>query len=96
MLARRLTTILLAMTLPEALDTARIPRVENRTSGRTALTTQPYGGGLFDSRAMSTGNGSYGYAVRGEFHVSRRNAPTSRKPRPCLGLLSRDFATLHI
>jgi magnesium chelatase family protein len=42
MLARRLTTILPAMTLPEALDTTRIPRVAGRTGGRTALgTTRP-------------------------------------------------------
>jgi hypothetical protein len=42
MLARRLTTILPAMTLPEALDTTRIPRVAGRTGARTAVvTTRP-------------------------------------------------------
>jgi magnesium chelatase family protein len=42
MLARRLTAILPAMTLPEALDTTRIPRVAGRTGARTALvTTRP-------------------------------------------------------
>jgi magnesium chelatase family protein len=37
MLARRLTTILPAMTLAEALETARIHRVAGLTGGRTAL-----------------------------------------------------------
>ena len=42
MLARRLTTILPAMTLGEALDTMRIHRVVGRTGDRTALvTTRP-------------------------------------------------------
>jgi magnesium chelatase family protein len=42
MLARRLTTILPAMTLAEALETTRIPRVADRTGARTALvTTRP-------------------------------------------------------
>jgi magnesium chelatase family protein len=42
MLARRLTTILPAMTLAEAIDTTRIPRVAGRTSARTAwVTTRP-------------------------------------------------------
>jgi magnesium chelatase family protein len=39
MLARRLTTILLAMTLAEAIETARIHSGAGRTSGRTALIT---------------------------------------------------------
>jgi magnesium chelatase family protein len=43
MLARRLTTILPAMTLAEAMETTRIPRVAGRTSNRTALvTTRPF------------------------------------------------------
>src|SRR5262245_27000422 len=43
MLARRLTTILPAMTLPEAIDTTRIHRVAGRTGDRTALvTTRPF------------------------------------------------------
>jgi magnesium chelatase family protein len=43
MLARRLTTILLAMTLPEALETTRIHRVAGLTGARTALvTTRPF------------------------------------------------------
>jgi magnesium chelatase family protein len=37
MLARRLTTILPAMTLPEALETTRIHRVAGRTGARPAL-----------------------------------------------------------
>jgi magnesium chelatase family protein len=41
-LARRLTTILPAMTLPEALDTTRIHRVAGLTGDRTAfVTTRP-------------------------------------------------------
>jgi magnesium chelatase family protein len=39
MLARRLTTILPAMTLAEALETARIHRVAGLTGARTALAT---------------------------------------------------------
>jgi magnesium chelatase family protein len=42
MLARRLTTILPAMTLAEALDTTRIHRVAGRTGERAAfVTTRP-------------------------------------------------------
>jgi magnesium chelatase family protein len=42
MLARRLTTILPAMTLAEAIETTRIHRVAGLTSDRTALvTTRP-------------------------------------------------------
>jgi magnesium chelatase family protein len=39
MLARRLTTILPAMTLAEAIETTRIHRVPGLTSERTALVT---------------------------------------------------------
>src|ERR671914_1710732 len=43
MLAQRLTTILPAMTLPEAIDTTRIHRVAGLTGARTALvTTRPF------------------------------------------------------
>jgi magnesium chelatase family protein len=43
MLARRLTTILPAMTLAEAIETTRIHRVAGRTGDRTALvTTRPF------------------------------------------------------
>jgi hypothetical protein len=41
MLAHRLTTILPAMTLPEALETTRIHSVAGRTGDRTALVTTP-------------------------------------------------------
>jgi magnesium chelatase family protein len=39
MLARRLTTILPAMALPDALDTTRIHRVAGRTGACTAVVT---------------------------------------------------------
>jgi magnesium chelatase family protein len=43
MLARRLTTILPAMTLAEALETTRIPRVAGLTGDRAAwVTTRPF------------------------------------------------------
>jgi magnesium chelatase family protein len=43
MLARRLTTILPAMTLPEAIETTRTHRVAGLTGDRTALvTTRPF------------------------------------------------------
>jgi magnesium chelatase family protein len=43
MLARRLTTILPDLILPEALDTSRIHRVAGLTRDRTALvTTHPF------------------------------------------------------
>src|SRR5262245_2343379 len=43
MLARRLTTILPAMTLAEALETTRLHRVAGLTGDRTALvTTRPF------------------------------------------------------
>jgi Magnesium chelatase, subunit ChlI len=38
-LARRLTTIVPAMSLAEALETTRIPRVSERTGARTAVVT---------------------------------------------------------
>jgi magnesium chelatase family protein len=61
MLARRLTTILPALTLPEALETTRIHCVASYTGARTAVvTTRPRSGGLCGSIAMSTGNGIYG------------------------------------
>jgi magnesium chelatase family protein len=41
MLARRLTTILLAMMLPAALETTRIHSVAGRTGARTAFTARP-------------------------------------------------------
>jgi magnesium chelatase family protein len=42
MLARRLTTILPAMTLPKAIETTRIHSVAGRTGARTAVvTTRP-------------------------------------------------------
>jgi magnesium chelatase family protein len=42
MLARRLTTILPAMTLAESIETMRLPRVAGRTGARTAwVTIQP-------------------------------------------------------
>jgi magnesium chelatase family protein len=43
--ARRLTTVLPAMRLAEALETTRIHRVAGRTGDRTALgTTRPFRG----------------------------------------------------
>jgi Magnesium chelatase, subunit ChlI len=43
MLARRLTTILPALTLAEAIETTRIHRVAGLTGGRTAVvTTRPF------------------------------------------------------
>jgi magnesium chelatase family protein len=43
MLARRLTTMLPAMSLAEALETTRIHSVAGRTDGRTAVvTTRPF------------------------------------------------------
>jgi magnesium chelatase family protein len=39
MLARRLTTILPAMTLAEAIETTRLHRVAGRTGDRTAFVT---------------------------------------------------------
>jgi magnesium chelatase family protein len=39
MLARRLTTILPALTLPDAIETARIHRVAGLTGDRTAVVT---------------------------------------------------------
>jgi magnesium chelatase family protein len=60
MLARRLTTILPALTLPEAIETTRIHRVADLTGTHRALvTTRPFRGGLYYSIVMHTGNGSY-------------------------------------
>jgi Magnesium chelatase, subunit ChlI len=66
MLARRLTTILPAMTLAEAIETTRIHRVAGLTGDRRALvTTRPFRGGLYYAIVMHTGNGSDDEAVRG-------------------------------
>jgi predicted ATPase with chaperone activity len=43
MLARRLTTILPAMSLAEAIETTRIPRVADRTGDCAALTVAHLG-----------------------------------------------------
>jgi magnesium chelatase family protein len=60
-LARRLTTILPAMTLAEAIETTRIHSIAGRTGDRMALvTTRPDRCSLCSSIAMRTGNGRYG------------------------------------
>jgi magnesium chelatase family protein len=70
MLARRLTTILPAMTLAEAIETTRIHRVAGLTGDRTALVTNWRNrSGLCSSIAMRTGNGSYDFAIRGWHHI---------------------------
>jgi predicted ATPase with chaperone activity len=70
MLARRLTTILPAVTLADPFNTTRIHRAAGLSSGRTPLiTTRPFRGGLCYSIAMSTGHSSDGYAVRGRRHI---------------------------
>jgi predicted ATPase with chaperone activity len=69
MRARRLTTILPAMTLAKAMETTRIHRVAGLTGDRTTLvTTRPDRGSLCSSIATRTGNGSYDYAIRGWGH----------------------------
>jgi hypothetical protein len=69
MLARRLTTTSLAMALAEAIEATRSHRVAGLTGDRTVLvTTRPCRGGFCYSIAMSTGNSSYGYAVRERHH----------------------------
>jgi magnesium chelatase family protein len=51
MLARRLTTILPAMTLAEAIETTRIHRAAGLTGARTALvTTRPFRAPITPSR----------------------------------------------
>jgi predicted ATPase with chaperone activity len=70
MLARRLTTILPAMTLAEAIENTRIHSVAGLTGERTALVTnRPNRGSLCSSITMRTGNGSYDWAIRGESHI---------------------------
>ena len=57
--ARRLTTILPAMTLGEAIETTRFHRVAGRTGACTALvTTRRDRSSLESSMTMRTGNGS--------------------------------------
>ena len=69
-LARRLTTILPAMRLADAIETTRLHHVAGLTGGRTTLvTTRPYRGGLCYTIAMRTGNGGYAEAVRGRRHI---------------------------
>jgi predicted ATPase with chaperone activity len=66
MLARRLTTILPAMTLAEAIETTCIHRVAGVTGDRTAVVTNRRDrSSLCSSIATRTGNGSYDFAIRG-------------------------------
>ena len=59
MLARRLTTIVLALSLAEALETTRMHRVAGRTGAHmTLVTRRPDRGSLCSSLAMRTGNGT--------------------------------------
>jgi magnesium chelatase family protein len=59
MLARRLTIILPAMSLAEAIETTRIHRVAGRTGAHmTLVTRRPDRGRLCSSITMRTGNGS--------------------------------------
>ena len=59
MLARRLTTIMPAITLSEALDTNRIHSIAGRTGGRVAVvTTRSLHRARCDSIPLSPGNGS--------------------------------------
>jgi magnesium chelatase family protein len=68
--ARRRPTFLPAITLAEALETTRIPRVAGRTGGRTALVTARRDrSSLWSSIALRTGNGNYDFAIRGESHI---------------------------
>src|SRR5262245_42728165 len=82
MLARRLTTILPAMTLAEAIETTRIHRVAGLTGERTALvTTRRDLSSFWSSIAMRTGNGSYDFAIRRWCHIhiiSRASSILSR------------------
>jgi len=65
MWARRLTTIVPAMTLAEAIETTRIHRVAGLTGDRTALVTMRRDRScLCSSIATRTGNGSYDFAIR--------------------------------
>jgi magnesium chelatase family protein len=53
MLARRLTTILAAITLSEALDATRIHSIAGRTGDRTAwVTTRPFRALITPSRML--------------------------------------------
>jgi predicted ATPase with chaperone activity len=72
MLARRLTTILPAMTLAEAIETTRIHSVAGLTGDRTALVTNRRDrGSLRSSTATRTGNGSDDFAIRGRCSDNR-------------------------
>ena len=75
--ARRLTTLLPAMTLAEAIETMRIHSVAGRTGDRTSVVTNGRDrGGLRSSIATRTGNGSYDSAIREWHHkntISRRS-----------------------
>jgi Magnesium chelatase, subunit ChlI len=62
MLARRLATILPAMSLAEALETTRIPHVAGLTGGRTALVTSRF------STAIGTGDGGHTETGMGPCH----------------------------
>jgi hypothetical protein len=70
MLARRLTTILPAMTLAEAIETTRNHRGAGLTGDRTALVTNRRDRmSLCPFIAIRTGIGSYDFAIRGWSHI---------------------------
>jgi hypothetical protein len=65
-MARRLTTLLPAMTLAEALEITRTQNVAGLNGGRTALaTTRRARSSLWSSIVMHTGNGRCDFAIRG-------------------------------
>jgi hypothetical protein len=69
MLARRLTTILPAMRLAEALETTCIHRVAGLMGARTALvTTRPFRHSACHPSAMGTDDGDYRNVKRGGHH----------------------------
>ena len=75
MLARRLTTILPAMTLAEAIETTRIHRVAGLTGDRTTVvTTRPC---RAQPDTISTG-GLIGGRGQHTFHPDRHSPPSPR------------------
>ena len=88
MLARRLTTILPAMTLAEALETTRLHRIAGRTTARTAVvTTRPCRAPhqtISDAGLIGGGH----IPMPGEVSRAHHSLCRSPTPGPCLGVAS--------
>jgi len=93
MLARRLTTILLAMTLAEAMETTRIHSVAGLTGDRTAwVTTHPFRAqpDTISARGLIGGRGKHTFHQDGSGASSGGHHPPMLMHRGCTRAVKRE------